>query len=139
MRRRLLARALPAFVLIAAFGGPVLAQDALTSQQPPAPIAEVLDRKPTPTPSLSPDRATWALYDRASLPPIAELAEPMLRLAGYRINPRNNGPANSRVSWLTGLSFQPVAGGAARAVTLPGGARCTSPARPADGEGMRSA
>ena len=136
MRRRLLARALPAFVLIAAFGGPVLAQDALTYQQPPSPIAEILDRKPTPTPSLSPDRATLALYDRASLPPIAELAEPMLRLAGYRINPRNNGPANSRVSWLTGLSFQPVAGGEARAVRLPEGARFMSPSWSPDGKAV---
>ena len=136
MRRRLLARALPAFVLIAAFSGPVLAQDGLTYQQPPAPIAEILDRKPTPTPSLSPDRATLALYDRANLPPIAELAEPMLRLAGYRINPRNNGPANSRVSWLTGLSFQPVAGGAARTVQLPEGARFTSPSWSPDGRAV---
>ncbi len=136
MRRRLLARALPAFVLIAAFGGPVLAQDGLTYQQPPAPIAEILDRKPTPTPSLSPDRATLALYDRANLPPIAELAEPMLRLAGYRINPRNNGPANSRVSWLTGLSFQPVAGGPARTVQLPEGARFTSPSWSPDGKAV---
>ena len=136
MRRRLLARALPAFVLIAAFSGPVLAQDALTYQQPPAPIAEILDRKPTPTPSLSPDRATLALYDRANLPPIAELAEPMLRLAGYRINPRNNGPANSRISWLTGLSFQPVTGGAAQAVALPDGARFTSPNWSPDGKAV---
>lgn len=136
MRRRLLARALPAFVLIAAFGGPVLAQDGLTYQQPPAPIAEILDRKPTPTPSLSPDRATLALYDRANLPPIAELSEPMLRLAGYRINPRNNGPANSRVSWLTGLSFQPVAGGPARTVQLPEGARFTSPSWSPDGKAV---
>ena len=127
MRHRLLGRALPAFVLIAALAGPALAQEALTYQQPPAPIADILDAKPTPTASLSPDRATLALYDRANLPPIAELAEPMLRLAGYRINPRNNGPANSRVSWLTGLSFQPVAGGAARPVALPEGARFTSP------------
>ena len=136
MRHRLLARALPAFVLIAAFSGPVLAQDGLSYQQPPAPIADILDTKPTPTPSLSPDRTTLALYDRAHLPPIAELAEPMLRLAGYRINPRNNGPANSRVSWLTGLSFQPVAGGSARSVALPPGARFTSPSWSPDGRSV---
>ena len=78
MRHRLLARALPAFVLIAALGGPALAQDGLAYQQPPAPIADILDRKPTPTPSLSPDRTTLALFDRANLPPIAELAEAQL-------------------------------------------------------------
>ena len=136
MRHRRLARALPAFVLIAALSGPVLAQDGLSYQQPPAPIADILDKQPTPTPSLSPDRATLALFDRANLPPIAELAEPMLRLAGYRINPRNNGPANSRVSWLTGLSFQPVAGGEARAVALPEGARFTSPNWSPDGRSV---
>ncbi|HWW12018.1 MAG TPA: S9 family peptidase, partial [Brevundimonas sp.] len=112
MRHRLLGRALPAFVLLAAFAGPALAQESLVYQQPPSPIAEILDTKPTPSSSLSPDRVTLALYDRSNLPPIAELAEPMLRLGGYRINPRNNGQANSRTTWLTGLSFQPVAGGA---------------------------
>lgn len=133
MRHRLLGRALPAFVLLAALAGPVLAQDGLAYQQPPAPIADILDTPPTPTPSLSPDRTTLALFDRANLPPIAELAEPMLRLAGYRINPRNNGPANSRVAWLTGLSFQSVSGGAARTVTLPANARFTSPSWSPDG------
>ncbi|KQW78810.1 alpha/beta hydrolase family protein [Brevundimonas sp. Root1279] len=136
MRHRLLGRALPAFVLLAALGGPVLAQEGTTYQQPPAPIADILDAKPTPTASLSPDRGTLALYDRANLPPIAELAEPMLRLGGYRINPRNNGQANSRVAWLTGLSFQPVAGGPARAVQLPAGARFTSTSWSPDGKSL---
>ncbi len=136
MRHRLLGRALPAFVLLAALSGPAFAQDPLAYQQPPAPIADILDTRPTPSPSLSPDRTTLALYDRANLPPIAELAEPMLRLGGYRINPRNNGPANSRVSWLTGLSFQPVAGGAARPVQLPANARFMSPSWSPDGRSV---
>jgi dipeptidyl aminopeptidase/acylaminoacyl peptidase len=133
MRHRLLARALPAFVLLAAVAGPALAQEALTYQQPPAPIADILDTRPTPSSSLSPDHTTLALFDRSNLPPIAELAEPMLRLGGYRINPRNNGQANSRVSWLTGLSFQPVDGGAARTVQLPANARFLSPSWSPDG------
>jgi dipeptidyl aminopeptidase/acylaminoacyl peptidase len=136
MRHRLLGRALPAFVLLAALAGPALAQEPLAYQQPPAPIADILDTKPTPSASLSPDHSTLALYDRANLPPIAELAEPMLRLGGYRINPRNNGPANSRVSWLTGLSFQPVAGGTARAVQLPANARFMSPSWSPDGKSV---
>jgi len=133
MRHRLLRAALPALVLAAAVPAlamPVVAvaQDAApTYQQPPAPIAQILDAKPNPGVSISPDRKTLLLTDRANLPAIAELAEPMLRLAGYRINPKNNGPANSRVSWLTGLSFQTVDGGAARPVTgLPANARLTN-------------
>ncbi len=136
MRHRLLGRAMPAFVLLAVLAGPALAQEGRTYQQPPAPIADILDTRPTPTPSLSPDRTTLALYDRADLPPIAELAEPMLRLGGYRINPRNNGQANSRVAWLTGLSFQPVAGGASRTVSLPANARFVSPNWSPDGRSL---
>lgn len=125
-------------LMLAAAAAPVAAQMAAapTYQQPPAPIADILDARPLPTASLSPDRATLALYDRSNLPSIAELAEPMLRLGGYRINPRNNGPANSRVSWLTGLSFQPVAGGAPKAVTLPEGARFMSPSWSPDGRSV---
>lgn len=133
MRHRLLRAALPALVLAAAVPAlamPVVAvaQDAApTYQQPPAPIAQILDAKPNPGVTISPDRKTLLLTDRANLPAIAELAEPMLRLAGYRINPKNNGPANSRVSWLTGVSFQAVDGGAARPVTgLPANARLTN-------------
>lgn len=63
------------------------------------------------------------LIDRANLPPIAELAEQDLKVAGYRINPRNNGPANSRLTWLKGLTLQNIETGAQRAVALPTGMR----------------
>jgi dipeptidyl aminopeptidase/acylaminoacyl peptidase len=109
---------------------------ALTYQQPPAPIPAILDAAPTPTPSVSPDRKTVALFERSNLPPIAELAEPMLRLGGYRINPRNNGPANSRASWLTGITLRPVEGGAARQVALPTDARFLSPSWSPDGKSI---
>ena len=113
---------------------PAAAQTSSGYMQPPAPIAQILDAAPTPTPLVSPRRDTIALLGRANLPPIAELAEPDLKLAGYRINPRNNGPANSRISWLNALSFQPVAGGPERRVALPAGARFTSPSWSPDGK-----
>ncbi len=100
-----------ATVLLASTAGAAFAQSAggqgaaagpVVYQQPPAPIADILDAKPTPSSMLSPDRRTLVLMDRSNLPSIKALAEPMLRLAGTRINPRNNGPAESRVSWLTG-------------------------------------
>ena len=111
--------------LALASGVPMMAwADGPTYQQPPAPIAQILDAKPTPGVSVSPDARHILLMDRTNLPSIAELAEPMLRLAGYRINPRNNGPAASRMNWLTGLSFQSTEGGDARPVTgLPADAR----------------
>jgi dipeptidyl aminopeptidase/acylaminoacyl peptidase len=114
---------------------PVAAQSGDTGRYmtPPNPIAQILDTAPTPTPLVNPRRDTIALLGRANLPPIAELAEPDLKLAGFRINPRNNGPANSRIAWLNALSFQPVAGGAARSVALPAGVRFTSPSWSPDG------
>ncbi|MFY0398300.1 S9 family peptidase [Brevundimonas naejangsanensis] len=140
MRNRLMRAALPALVLAAAVPALTLPVEAVaqeaaaTYQQPPAPIAQILDAKPNPGVSVSPDRKTLLLTDRSNLPSIAELSEPMLRLAGYRINPRNNGPANSRVSWLTGLSFQSIDGGAARPVTgLPANARLTNTSWAPDG------
>lgn len=103
-------------------------------QQPPAPIAQILDSKPTPAPLIDPTKTRMALLERANLPAISELAEPDLKLAGYRINPRNNGPANSRVGWLTGLSLQNVAGGGATAVQLAPGTRFTAPSWSPDGQ-----
>ncbi len=118
-----------AAVLLATTASGALAQSAApgqtTYQQPPQPIADILDAKPTPSSMLSPDRKTLVLMDRSNLPSIQALAEPMLRLAGSRINPRNNGPAESRVSWLTGLTLQAVDGGQPRVVALPAGARFT--------------
>jgi dipeptidyl aminopeptidase/acylaminoacyl peptidase len=112
--------------LTLAAAAPALAQTdqaAARYMTPPAPIAQILDTPPPPTPSVSPTRDTVALLGRSNLPPIAELAEPDLKLAGYRINPRNKGPANSRVQWLNGLSLQTLSGGTVRPVALPAGTR----------------
>ncbi|MDP8915658.1 MAG: S9 family peptidase, partial [Pseudomonadota bacterium] len=112
----------------------VQAQDAARYQLPPDPIVRILDTPPQPAVAVSPDRDTMALMGRANLPSIAELAAPSLKLAGYRINPRNNGPANSRIQWLNALSFQGVDGQAPRNVALPQGARFTNPVWSPDGE-----
>lgn len=100
-----------------------LAQSAQTYQQPPAPIAQILDAAPTPGVSISPDRSTLLLIGRENLPPISDLAQPFLRLAGYRINPNLNGPSEGRVAWSNALTFQSIADGATREVALPAGAR----------------
>src|SRR5205823_1219071 len=62
-------------------------------QKPPKAIADVLDAAPFPQASVSPARDRLLLAEGVRYPSIAELAEPMLRLAGLRINPRTHGPA----------------------------------------------
>mgnify|MGYP006195710809 CR=1 FL=1 len=84
---------------------------------PPKDIVDILDAAPLPTAAVSPSGQVLALLERASMPPIAELAQPMLRLAGLRIDPRTSAP--HRAQTLKGLSLRSIADGAAIPVTLP--------------------
>jgi dipeptidyl aminopeptidase/acylaminoacyl peptidase len=86
-------------------------------QQPPAPIAAILDAPPVPAVRMSPDNRTLLIIDRAGLPPIADVAAPELRLAGDRINPVTD--ALSRLPTATALRLQSTAGGAEVRVALP--------------------
>ncbi len=63
--------------------------------------------------------------------PVADLAEPVVRLAGLRINPVNNGP--HRAPRCVELLLQPLPDGKERAVVLPAGARITPPVWSPDG------
>lgn len=94
---------------------------------PPAPIAQIIDAAPTPGVLLSSDRRSLAILGREGLPSIASVSEPILRLGGYRVNPRTNGPVEARTNWLTSLSFKDVASGRTTTVALPGGARFIQP------------
>ena len=90
----------------------VQAQEALTYQTPAPELAVLVDAPRTPGVSLSPDRTTMAFLTRPGAPPITELAEPELGLAGVRINPRTTGP--SRASGFASVSFRAVEGGPER-------------------------
>jgi dipeptidyl aminopeptidase/acylaminoacyl peptidase len=100
---------------------PAAAQETSGYRLPPAPIPQILDAAPTPGVSIGPDGRTMALLSRAGMPDIAQLAEPELRLAGTRINPRTNGPSRSTHS--LGITLQTVDGGAQRTVQVPPNAR----------------
>src|SRR5215831_13756505 len=60
-------------------------------QKAPQPISDILSARPTPLVQLSPDGKWLLAIDRLGNPPISDLAQPMLRLAGLRINPATNG------------------------------------------------
>ena len=103
-------------------------------QLPPRAIVDILDAPPPPTAVISPTQNVMALLDRASMPKIADLAEPMLRLAGSRINPKTNGP-HSPASIL-GLTFKRIADGIETKVALPPNVRIGSPGFSPDGKWM---
>src|SRR5947208_614691 len=68
----------------------VLADD-FPYQKPPKPVLEALNALPTPTISVSPQRDYAILMQPVRYPPIADVAQPMLRLAGIRIDSQTNG------------------------------------------------
>jgi dipeptidyl aminopeptidase/acylaminoacyl peptidase len=87
---------------------------------PPEEIVKILDAPDPPAAVVSPARDIVALEETTNMPPIAELAQPMLRLAGLRINPSTNGP--HRTPGVVAVTFKPVAGGKETRVTVPGSA-----------------
>ncbi|RMD98773.1 MAG: S9 family peptidase, partial [Calditrichaeota bacterium] len=83
-------------LILFAFAGPELWSQSIsptTYQMPPKAIADLADAPPTPSVSLSPDHQNLLVMVRPGLPPISELAQPELRLAGIRFNPQTNGPS----------------------------------------------
>ncbi len=60
-------------------------------QKAPQPISDILNAPPTPLVQVSPNGAWLLAADRLAYPPISDLAQPMLRIAGLRINPSTNG------------------------------------------------
>lgn len=87
-----------------------IAQNEGGYQTPPKAIEDLVMAKPTPSASIT-SKAEWMLLmDRSSFPSVEELAQPELRIAGLRINPRNAGP--SRSSYSIGLTLRNVKSGA---------------------------
>lgn len=84
---------------------------------PPKVIADIMDAEPLPGVSVSPDRATLLLTHRRSMPTLAEVAAPILRLGGSRINPLSNGPRV--LNGVIGITLKDVATGAERKLALP--------------------
>jgi dipeptidyl aminopeptidase/acylaminoacyl peptidase len=96
------------------------AQTNLQYQQPPKAIVDIVDALPTPGVELSPSGGAagkrWMLIEHFSgLPTIAELAQPELRLAGLRFNPKTDGPSRGRYD--TSLELQALPDGKAIAVS----------------------
>ena len=96
------------------------AQTNLQYQQPPKAIVDIVDALPTPGVELSPSggaagKRGMLIEHFSGLPTIAELAQPELRLAGLRFNPKTDGPSRGRYD--TSLELQALPDGKAIAVS----------------------
>lgn len=117
-------------LLLFLLAGPALPQE--TYKKPPKEILDVLDAPVTPMAVVSPTWDTMLLAEPLRYPPIADLAQPMLRLAGLRINPNTNGPHQPFT--IVSLAVQKIAGGPAVNVALPPAAKPGMPEFSPDGK-----
>ncbi|MBI1872665.1 MAG: S9 family peptidase [Acidobacteria bacterium] len=85
---------------------------------PPKVIVDILDAPPTPAVAVAPGGRTIALQTRRSMPTIAELARPIHRIGGARINPKTNG-RQQRGGNITAITLKAIADGSERKVTMP--------------------
>jgi dipeptidyl aminopeptidase/acylaminoacyl peptidase len=104
---------------------------AQTYQKPPQAVLDVLGAPVPPQAAISPARDYMLLAQGVRYPPLSELAQPMLRLAGLRINPNTSG--RHRAAHYVALTLKKVADGSERKVELPRGARVGMPVWSADG------
>ena len=86
-------------------------------QQPPKAVLDVLNAPVTPLLALSPTQTFAVQAQPVRYPPIAELSQPMLRIAGMRINPKSNGLHNTVFN--SSLTLRRIPGGAEIKVDLP--------------------
>ena len=101
---------------------PLAAQDAAVYRTPDPAVVQIVDAAPTPGVLLSPDETRMLLTRYPSYPPITELAERELKLAGLRIKPAIDG--RSRTRGARELRIMTVADGVGTDVTgLPGSPR----------------
>ena len=118
--------------VLAALLLPAVALGQGSYKQPPKEIMDVLNAPAIPATSVSPARDRIALLEPLRYPPISELAQPMLRIAGLRINPNNNG--QHRQPYFVNLRLRSVSDGKETAVALPPDAKIISPQWSPDGK-----
>jgi len=92
----------------------------------------VLDAPAPPLVSVSPARDRAILAEPIRYPGVAELARPMLRLAGLRISPANNAPHTG--PRLQNLRIKSIADGKEVPITSPADARLNLPVWSPDGK-----
>src|SRR5436190_4695943 len=93
-------------------------------QLPPKDVVDAFDAQPLPAALLSPTKQMFALTYRHPYPTITELSQPILRIAGARVNPRNNGP--QRAQEVYAITLRKIADGSETKVTLPAGANISN-------------
>ena len=93
-------------------------------KKPPKEVLDILHAPVTPGASVSPTRDNVILSTGLRYPPLADLAQPMLRLAGRRINPAANSP--HRYQYSVGLTLKRIADGSEVKIEVPPNAKISN-------------
>ncbi len=109
MARTRMAAALLTCLLAGGSAAQLAAQQDLTFQKPPKEILQLVDVDQPPQTLVERDGRYLVFLTRSSFKTLEELAQPELRLAGLRINPRNHDA--SRGMYFLGVSAQALATG----------------------------
>jgi dipeptidyl aminopeptidase/acylaminoacyl peptidase len=107
-------------------------------KQPPEPLLSVMRAPLNPALRLDPTGSTLLLMQRTQYPPIARVAEPYLKLAGVRVEPRTHNRHDRSSGYgirtcLDGLGLLDIASGKETKVELPAGACPSAPLFSPDG------
>jgi dipeptidyl aminopeptidase/acylaminoacyl peptidase len=118
-------------VAIAFVVGPCVSGESLY-QKPPQEVLDVLHAPLPPNAAISPTHDWMILATPVRYPPIADLAQPMLRLGGVRVIAANHGLHGER--YWSAFVMTKVADGSQVAVALPAGAKVSFPIWSANGK-----
>jgi dipeptidyl aminopeptidase/acylaminoacyl peptidase len=132
LTRRLFVLAAPLTMLTLLFPAVSFVDAQSGYQKPPGEVLKVLNAPPSPVVSISPTGDRMLLLHQERYPSIAELAEPMLKLAGSRINPANTSP--HRPPRFLGYSLLTIADKKETKVTVPANAHLGMPVWSPDGK-----
>jgi len=107
------------FLFAFVFWSSLILQGQEPYKKPPQEVIDMLEAPLPPQASLSPDGKTVLLSTYETMPSIAYLAQPLLRLAGIRITPLNN--SKQQNYFMTSLTIKSIKDGTVTPVDLPEG------------------
>ena len=118
------------FVIILLFTSALSAQEPY--KLPPKEVVDIVTAAPPPRASMSPDNEYMLLVTYESMPSIAYMSQPLLRLAGTRIMPMNN--SRQQTLFYTSITIKRLEDGAETSVKLPEDAKLGFPRWSYDGK-----
>jgi len=98
---------------------------------PPKEVVDIVTAPPPPVASISPNRELLLLASYEPMPSIAYMAQPLLRIGGMRITPKNN--SRQETTFYTGLEIIRIKDGTDIKINLPQEAKLSFPSWSPDG------